>query len=154
MSALERKFYPIQTSINVKIILPGIFGYRESISLYYNQTLNKQFKSFLLKNSVKLKAGYYFYLKKEEKILKSLPKNKTVKELNLHPNDIILVTYEKQIKSQLIDSTSNIVTSKECMSDIENLAKKLGNQNPIIYPREKSKEINDFQKDMRKKKKI
>ena len=61
MSALERKFYPIQTSINVKIILPNNFGYRESISLYYNQTLNKQFKSFLLKNSVKLKAGYYFY---------------------------------------------------------------------------------------------
>ena len=40
------------------------------------------------------------------------------------------------------------------MSDIENLAKKLGNQNPIIYPREKSKEINNSQKDMRKKKKF
>ena len=103
MSSLERKLYPIGTSINAKIILPENLGYKESITLNYNQTLNDQFKSFLLEKNIKLKKGYYFYLKKEEDIIQSLLKNKTVNELNLQPNDIILVSYEKkQINSQLI----------------------------------------------------
>ena len=103
MSSVERKFYPIGTSINVKIILPGNLGYKETISLNSNQTLNYQFKSFLLEKNTKLKKGYYFYLKKGKDIIQTLPKNKTVKDLNLLPNDIILVSYEKkQINSQLI----------------------------------------------------
>ena len=60
MSGSNRTLYPIQKSINVKIILPDSeievnFDAIESISLYNDQTLNKQFKSYLLKNNIKLK---------------------------------------------------------------------------------------------------
>ena len=153
MSALERKFYPNKNIIDVKIILPENFGYKESLSLYYYQTLNDQFKSFLLQKNVKLKKGYYFYLKKDEDIIQSLPRNKTVEDLNLQPNDTILVSYEKkQINSQIITSSSNIIPTREYISDIENLAEKLGKKNPIINtPREKFQEINDYQKDIKKK---
>ena len=156
MSSLERKLYPIGTSINAKIILPENLGYKETISLNYNQTLNDQFKSFLLEKNTKLKKGYYFYLKKDKDIIQSLPKNKTVKDLNLQPNDIILVSYEKkQINSQLIISSSNIQHSKECISDIENLAEKLSKKKSIINtPREKSQGTNGYQKDMKKKRLI
>ena len=85
MSASNRKVYPIQQSINVKIILPDSeievnFDAIESISLYNDQTLNKQFKSYLLKNNIKLKKEYFFYLKKGEDILKILPKKRKSKE--------------------------------------------------------------------------
>ena len=157
MSASQRKFYEIQTSINVKIILPESnvkvnFDSIESISLYNNQNLNKQFKSYLLKNNIKLGKEYYFYLQKGEDIIRILPKNKKVKDLKLQPNDLIVVSYEKkQIKSQSVFSVTSLNTLEENINNNINSELK---QNPIIYPKEKSIEINDYQKDMEKKKKI
>ena len=157
MSTSQRKFYEIQTSINVKIILPESnvkvnFDSIESISLYNNQNLNKQFKSYLLKNNIKLGKEYYFYLQKGEDIIRILPKNKKVKDLKLQPNDLIVVSYEKkQIKSQSVFSVTSLNTLEENINNNINSELK---QNPIIYPKEKSIEINDYQKDMEKKKKI
>ena len=162
MSVSETKFYPFQTSINVKIILPesnvkANFNFGETtISLYYNKTLNEQFKSYLLTNKIKLKKEYYFYLKKGKEILESLPKNKTVKDLGLRPNDIIVASYKKkQMESPTKISVSILETLGENISkNINSLELKLNKQNPIIYPKEKPIEMNDYKKDMEIKKKI
>ena len=86
MSTSKREFYPIHNSINVQIILPEVnFGAIQSISLYCNQTLNEQFKLYLLKNNIILKKEYFFYLKKGKDILKILPKKKNSKEFRPSP---------------------------------------------------------------------
>ena len=152
MIATKRPFESIKLFINVKFKLPEHKGNLDdtgSISLYLNQTLNEQFKSFLLKNNIKLKKReYYFYLIKGKDILKSLPKNQTIKNLNLQTNDIILVSYENiQIKPQLEPPVPYKVNPEENPDSQRELDKK----NPIIYSKEESKEINDFQNKTKKK---
>ena len=157
MLTTERHLKPITIFINAKIILPGSLGNdnAESIALNLNQTLNEQLKSFLLKNNIKLNKQYYCYLIKGKDILKSLPKNTIVKNLNLHYNDIILVSYDKkQIKSQLKSSASNKLTSEENISYNEKLSEKLDKQNPIIHKIKKTKKNNDNQEKMKKRIKI
>ena len=125
MSSSKREFEPIKLFIKLKFILPGtkgIFGNTESISLYLNETLNEQFKSFVLNNKIKCKKDYYFYLIKGKDILKRLPKKAIVKNLNLQSNDIILVSYNKNL------TVSNIETTEERIIN-----------EPIIYPTEKPK---------------
>jgi nicotinic acid mononucleotide adenylyltransferase len=154
MLTTERHLKPIEIFINAKIILPDSKGNdnAESISLNINQTLNGQLKSFFLKKNIKLNKEYYLYLIKGNDILKSLPKNTTVKKLNLHYNDIILVSYEKkQIKNQLKSSNSNKLPSEGSISYDEKLTEKFDKQNPIIHISKKSVEINDNQKEMKKK---
>ena len=153
MLTTERNLQPITKFINVKIILPGSMGNdnAERISLFINQTLNGQLKSFFLKENIKINKNYYLYLIKGNDALKSLPKNKVVKNLNLQNNDIILVSYEKkQIKNQLKSSTSNKLPSEGSISYDEKLSEK-DKQNPIIYTSKKSEIINDNQKGMKKK---
>ena len=152
MIATKRPFESIKLFINVKFKLPEHKGNLDdtgSISLYLNQTLNEQFKSFLLKNNIKLKKReYYFYLIKGKDILKSLPKNQTIKNLNLQTNDIILVSYENiQIKPQLEPPVPYKVNPEENPDSQRELDKK----NPIIYSKEESKETNDFQNKTKKK---
>jgi hypothetical protein len=157
MLTTERHLKPITIFINAKIILPGSMGNdnAENISLDLNQTLNKQLKYFLLKNNIRLNKQYYFYLIKGKDIFKSLPKNKIVKNLDLHNNDIILVSYDKkQIKSQLKSSASNKLTSEENISYNEKLSEKLDKQNPIIHKIKKTKKNNDNQEKMKKRIKI
>jgi len=157
MLTTERHLKPIAIFINAKIILPGSIenDNEESISLNINQTLNEQLKSFLLKKSIKLNKQYYCYLLKGKDILKSLPKNSLVKNLNLHHNDIILISYEKkQIKSQLKSTDSNELPSEENISYKEQITEKLDKQTPIIHITKKSEINNDNQKNVKKKIKI
>ena len=62
MIPTERPLEPIQLFINVKFILPEHNGSddKKSISLYLNQTLLAQFKSFLLKSRIRLKKNIIF----------------------------------------------------------------------------------------------
>ena len=58
MIPTERPLEPMKLYINVKLILPedkGSFDDAERISLDLTQTLDAQFKAFLLKNSINLK---------------------------------------------------------------------------------------------------
>ena len=146
MLSTKREFEPIKLFIKLKFILPGTkgtFGNTESISLYLNQTLNEQFKSFLLKNKIKCKKEYYFYLKKGKDIIKCLPKNTLVKNLNLQSNDIILVSYDKNL---IKSSVSNILTTEKMIIKNENLDK----YSSIIYPNEHKKN-NDYQNKNKKR---
>jgi len=152
MISTKKPFESIKLFINVKFILPehkGNLGDTGSVSLYLTQTLNEQFKSFLLKNTIKLKKKeYYFYLIKEGDILKSLPKNQTVKKLNLQTNDIILVSYEnKQIKPPLKPPIPIEVKTEENPDS----QRKLDKTNPITYSKEIPKETYDFQNKAKKK---
>jgi len=130
---IERSFEPLKLFINVKFILPdhkGSFDETNSISLYLNQTLANQFQSFLLKSGIRLKKGYIFYLLKGKDIIRSLPKNKTVKSLNLRNNDTILVSYEeKQIKPQSKPPIPIEVPLEENLDTNRNLDRK----DAIIY---------------------
>ena len=148
---IERSFEPLKLFINVKFILPehkGSFDETNSISLCLGQTLADQFQSFLLKSGIRLKKGYIFYLLKGKDIIRSLPKNKTVKSLNLRNNDTILVSYEeKQIKPQSKPPIPIEVPLEENLDTNRNLDRK----DAIIYD-EKAKEKNDVQKEMKKKK--
>ena len=63
-----------------------------------------------------------------------------------------MVSYEKkQIKNQLKSSTSNKLPSEGSISYDEKLTEKFDKQNPIIHISKKSVEINDNQKEMKKK---
>ena len=150
MIPTERPLEPIKLFINVKFILPehkGSFD-DKSISLYLNQNLLVQFKSFLLKSRIRLKKEYHFYLLKGKDIIRSLPKNTTVKSLNLQTNDTILVSYEEmQIKPQSKPPIPFEVTLEENLDSNSNLDGK----DAITYV-EKVKEKNDVQKEMKKKK--
>ena len=68
---------PMKLFINAKFILTehkGSFDDEETISLYLTQTLVEQFKSFLLKSSIKLKNNYYFLYMKRKKYLPKFTK--------------------------------------------------------------------------------
>ena len=81
--------------------------------------------------------------------MRSLPKNKKVRSLNLQNDDIILVSYEKkQIKSQLKPSIPIQVTSEENIKPNP----KLAGQNAIIYHLETAKDTKGFQKKVKNKK--
>ena len=86
--------------ITLKITFPYKFGKyeisrTETIVLHKNQTLGNGFRDFLLSNNIKMKAGYHFFLVKDEMNKTELSKEKKLSELNLEENDEIVISYEK-----------------------------------------------------------
>ena len=67
----------------------------ETIVLHKNQTLGSCFRDFLLSNNIKMKAGYRFFLVKDEMNKIELSKEKKISELNLKENDEIVILYKK-----------------------------------------------------------
>ena len=69
-----------------------------AIALYPTETLSSSLKNLRLKENFHLKRGYFFYLKKEDKILNKLDEDTKIVDLKLQENDEILISYDAGLK--------------------------------------------------------
>ena len=84
--------------INVKLFLPEAKS-PYAIALYPTETLSSSLKNFCLMENFHLKKKkYFFYLKKEDKILKKLNQDTKIVDLKLQENDEILISYDAGLK--------------------------------------------------------
>ena len=83
-------FYPLDFSIMQKTLQ------KEQILLYRNQSLSEGLKNFLCaKGESRLRQNHYYYLQRRNKIIKELPKDKKIYDLDINDNDEVILSYQK-----------------------------------------------------------
>ena len=135
-------FYPVGFSIMQKTLQ------KEQILLDRNQSLSEGLKNFLLaKGESRMGQDHYYYLQRGNKIIKELPKDKKIYDLDINDNDQIILSYKKydvenkytQNKKEILDETSDNILIKQQKSlfrraDIYNISSsknKINNNNNI-----------------------
>ena len=82
----------ISFDADIKSIFPFL---KRKVVWYENQVLDSIFKNFVLQNKISLNKKYFFYLKRNNKIIEKLTRQKKLLDLNLEKNDEILVSYDE-----------------------------------------------------------
>ena len=110
----------LNKTITLKVSFPHKLGNievskTENIVFYLNQTLLRGFRNFLLsQKDIHLKNGYFFYLKRNNKIIKELSTDTKIAELELENLDTIIISYDK-----LIIENNQVLTTEETNENIE-----------------------------------
>ena len=121
---------------------------KEQILLDRNQSLSEGLKNFLLaKGESRMGQDHYYYLQRGNKIIKELPKDTKIYDLDINDNDEIILSYKKydvenkytQNKKEILDETSDNILIKQQKSlfrrtDIYNISikkNKINNNNNI-----------------------
>ena len=82
----------ISFDLDIKTLFPFI---KRNLILNENQVLESALKDFLRQNNISLKKKYFLYLKRNNKIIEKLEKQKKLFDLKLEKYDEILVSYDE-----------------------------------------------------------
>ena len=82
----------ISFDADIKTLFPFL---KKKVVWYENQVLDSILKDFLKQNKISLNKKYFLYLKRNNKIIEKLTKQKKLLDLKLEKNDEILVSYDE-----------------------------------------------------------